>query len=66
MNPEQEGTRMSTEPAAGRGDEPAPSADRSALAEDDIDFAEAFKRATGRCPLGMPPDGGTPRDDNPA
>jgi hypothetical protein len=63
--PEQEkGTSVSEQPAAGNGDEPAPAQDRSALAEDDIDFAEAFKRATGRCPLGATLNNTAPAQDN--
>jgi hypothetical protein len=56
MNPDEEGTHMSE-----RGNEPQKTPDRSALAEDDVDLAEAFKLATGRCPLEVQTD-----DDPPA
>jgi hypothetical protein len=68
MNTDQEGLPMSEQAVSGHDDETARIADRSAVADDDIDFAEAFKLATGRCPLGTPPDGepAEPQDDTPA
>jgi hypothetical protein len=45
--------------------------DRSAVAEDDYDLAEALKLATGRCPMGLvqPEDGepsvGEPEPESP-
>ena len=71
MNQDMEGTHVSEHPVSGHDEEPASADDRSALAEDDIDFAEAFKLATGRCPLGVPPgsaqsDGEAPVTGNPA
>ncbi len=56
--------------STGGSDGAARPGDRSAVADDDVDFAEMFKRATGRCPLGTPPASAPaargPADESPA